>query len=83
MSHRQHKVFPSLRHPTGLRKSVPDAICHSGNSSCLKNRGQGACSRTKDYLCVLSTRASGGPGLEQGGQSPGDRNSQVIAVSPA
>lgn len=32
----------------------------------LRIRGQGACSRTKDSLCVLSTRASGGPGLEPG-----------------
>lgn len=63
MSHRDNT---RCSHPSGLRKSVPDAICHSGNSICLKNRGQGACSRTKDSLCVLSTRASGGPGLEPG-----------------
>lgn len=62
----QHRVFPSLRNSTGLRKSMPDAICHSGNSTSLKNRGQGACSRTKGCLCVPSTRASGEPDLEPG-----------------
>lgn len=46
MSHPgEHKVFPSLRSPSGLRKSMLDAICESGNSRSLKNLGQGACSR--------------------------------------
>lgn len=41
----EHKVFPSFRSPSGLRKSMLDAICESGNSRGLKNPGQGACSR--------------------------------------
>lgn len=41
----EHKVFPSLRSPSGLRKSMLDAICESGNSRRLEDLGQGACSR--------------------------------------
>jgi hypothetical protein len=43
MSHPgEYKVFRSLRSPSGLRKSMLDAICESGNSRSLKNPGEGA-----------------------------------------
>lgn len=86
MSHPgEYKVFRSLRSPSGLRKSMLDAICELGNSRSLKNPGEGSCSRwskgsRESYLELGAVSIRTGPGLVTA--VPQHRGQCVLSMLP-